>query len=44
MSNTTVEVVWFTFNTRPTKPWPLMTVISRSMPSSDPASIVTVHA
>ena len=40
----TVDVVGLTFRMRPTRPSPLITVISFSMPSSDPASIPTVHA
>ena len=40
----TVAVVGDTETTRPTSPLPLITDISTSMPSPEPASMVTVQA
>ena len=42
MSSTTVAVLEVTYFTRPTSPWPLITVMSVVSPSRDPASISTV--
>lgn len=42
-ASSTVEVVGATVVTRPTRPWPLMTVMSRVRPSSLPASMVMVQ-
>lgn len=42
-ASSTVAVVGATVVTRPTMPWPLMTVMSRVRPSSLPASMVIVQ-